>query len=221
MSQKAENTTERAPLPMQSQETSPSNVPPQTQNPRQTNPQQKTATQKVTEFPSRALSFSEKYSPINVPKIPKLNGPVKVLMVSEKPSIALSIAKILSGGEVRISEQFIDESDGNTKGLNPRTRVFRHFSKSTSHISEHRSNWTRIFVSLVSVMHFNSNSTNFTAAYQDWNKDPALLFDADIIKEPSSKVEEEQLKGSPLGHLQTSTTRSKRDGCCRVMFRLR
>ncbi|KAL2531014.1 DNA topoisomerase 3-beta [Forsythia ovata] len=87
----------------------------------------------------------------------------KVLMVAEKPSIALSIASVLSGGQMssRRGSTEVHEFDGNFLGFSAQYKV-------TSVIGH-------VF------------SVDFPAAYQNWtDTDPLDLFDAPIVKSESN-----------------------------------
>lgn len=87
----------------------------------------------------------------------------KVLMVAEKPSIALSIATVLSGGHMltRKSNTDVHELDGKFLGLHSHFKV-------TSVIGH-------VF------------SVDFPATYQDWTTtDPLDLFQAPILKSESN-----------------------------------
>ncbi|KAL5542809.1 hypothetical protein UlMin_010519 [Ulmus minor] len=89
--------------------------------------------------------------------------PPTVLMVAEKPSIALSIASVLSHGQMntRRGSTEVHEFDGNFLGL-------RAYYKVTSVIGH-------VF------------SVDFPAKYQDWTStDPMDLFEAPIVKNESN-----------------------------------
>jgi hypothetical protein len=97
------------------------------------------------EFPERPLSFAEKYKPPAAAKIPKMPGTVKVLLVSEKPSISVSIANILSSGKV-CHFTFTKFQDGNEERNDTSSRVFWHFSVTASLFQKHSCHWSRLLV---------------------------------------------------------------------------
>ena len=85
-----------------------------------------------------------------------------VLHVAEKPSLAVSIAKFLSNGSAveRRSSQSIHEFEAAYQG-----RPARHMVTSViGHVY----------------------SSGFAGAYQSWDVDPVLLFDAPIVRKEAN-----------------------------------
>ncbi|TXG72933.1 hypothetical protein EZV62_001512 [Acer yangbiense] len=100
----------------------------------------------------------------------------KVLMVAEKPSIALSIATVLSGGQMstRRGSTEVHEFDGKFLGSHVHYKV----TSVTGHVFRSRRQRAQFRV---------AGSVDFPATYQDWAvTDPLDLFEAPIVKTESN-----------------------------------
>eukprot|EP00189_Rhodosorus_marinus_P007292 CAMPEP_0184752286 /NCGR_PEP_ID=MMETSP0315-20130426/43496_1 /TAXON_ID=101924 /ORGANISM="Rhodosorus marinus, Strain UTEX LB 2760" /LENGTH=1224 /DNA_ID=CAMNT_0027231605 /DNA_START=189 /DNA_END=3863 /DNA_ORIENTATION=+ len=116
----------------------------------------------------------------------------KILMVAEKPSVAESIAGIISKGQCR-----------KRRGLGRNVPVFEFFA-------EFPSTGEKVVVRVTSVVgHVFSVAFNESAANGNWRRDPGLLFNCPITK----KVEETADKLMIVEHLKNEA-----EGCAHLVL---